>query len=167
MFACAAEAWQPLTVGRVTILFPAAPTRINNRELAGLPPTARGWMVRTPDGLFILLQTKLARPIGQQDTTKRRAIYDSISRQTLRISKGRVVQSTYFATAGGIGQELSYRYFNRYFGEPKPTTFFMRNVVVDSANYFLQYLPNDIGDSLGLAGAAPRRRFFHSITVQP
>lgn len=142
------------------------PTRIDNRELVGLPPTTRGWMARTPDGLFILLRTKLTHPVGQQDTTRRRAIYDSISTQALRLSKGRLVNRAYFSTVAGIGQEVSYRYTNRHFDEPKPTTSFMRNTVADSANYFLQYLPNDIRDSLGLAGAKQRRRFFDSIIVK-
>jgi len=76
------------------------------------------------------------------------------------------VNRAYFSTVAGIGQEVSYRYTNRHFDEPKPTTSFMRNTVADSANYFLQYLPNDIRDSLGLAGAKQRRRFFDSIIVK-
>ena len=167
LIACTGDAWQTLTVGRITVQFPTTPTRINSRELAGLPPTARGWTARTPEGIFILLRTKLAYAVRQQDSAKRRAIYDSISTQALRLSKGRIVNRAYFATAAGIGQEVSYRYANRHYGgAPKPTTFFMRNVVVDSANYFLQFLPNDISDSLGLAGAEQRRHFFNSITVK-
>lgn len=167
LLACAADTWQSLTVGRVSVLFPVLPTRIDNRELVGLPPTTRGWQARTPEGMLFLLRTKLARPIGRQDTSRRRAIYDSINTQAIRISKGRIVSSKYFYTAGGIGQEISYRYINRHFAPARPTTFFMRNLVVDSANYFLQYVPNDIRDSLGLAGAEQRRRFFNSITVKP
>lgn len=165
LLAFAAAAWQPLTVGRVTVQFPAVPTRIDNRELVGLPSTARGWIAPTPEGMFFLIRTKLARPIGKQDERGRRAIYDSITTRALNSLKSKVMSSAPFTTAAGVGSEVSYRYTSRY--SHKPTTFFMRNLVVDSANYFLQCVPNDPNDSLGLACAAQRRHFFNSITVKP
>jgi hypothetical protein len=163
--ALAADAGHPLTVGRVTVQFPAPPTPIDHRTLGALPATARGWTARTPEGLFFLLRTRLPRPVGQQDTARRRAIYDSITTHALRLSKGRVVGHVRFLTAAGWGAETSYRYINPY--SHLPTTFFMRNLVVDSANYFLECVPNDTHDSLGLASAEQRRRFFSSLTVKP
>jgi hypothetical protein len=164
LLSLAADTGHPLTVGRVTVHFPASPAPIDPRTLGGPPAKVRGWTARTPEGLFFLLRTRLPRPVGRQDTARRRAIYDSITTQALRLSKGHVVSHVRFLTAAGWGSETSYRYINPY--SHRPTTFFMRNLVVDSANYFLQCVPNDIHDSLGLASAEQRRRYFNSLTVK-
>jgi hypothetical protein len=42
----------------------------------------------------------------------------------------------------------------------------MRTLLVDSIGYSLIFQPMDKQDTLGLAGAEQRRRFFNSITVK-
>jgi hypothetical protein len=162
-------AWLPFAVDRrVSVQLPRRPTEIDRRQLA--PPTdprrPRGWMVEGLEGKYFVLRS-LTRPrLGRGDTLRRRALYDSLAAVALRsVQKGHLLNTTFFSTNGGTGCEIQYRGTSRY--THRRVVSVVRLLAVDSCCYSFSFLPAGPEDSVGVTGAAYRRRFFNSIQVKP
>ena len=112
-----------------------------------------------------MLRTHSKSILGKQDTARRMSFYAGGLSALLRSERGQLVAQTSFSTAGGAGVEYKYKAMDRATG--KRIIKFMRCLVVDSIGYSLNFVAADKLDSLGIAGAEQRRRFFNSITVRP
>lgn len=148
---------------------PTPPSEANIDKLATAhhySPT-RVWTSRTPEGAYFIIRTagRASESIGRQNSTQRQALYSIIIQAALQSDQGELLTRTAFPTAGGAGCEVKYKGTHPL--TQRRIVKYLRYLVVDSVGYSFQFLPANPYDSLGLAGAEQRRRFFNSITVKP
>lgn len=162
--------WQPFAIDKqVVVQVPTQPSEANIDKLATAhhySPT-RVWTVKAPEGTYFIIRTagKASESIGRQNTTQRQALYNSVIQAALQSDRGVLLTRTFFATAGGNGCEVKYKGTHPL--TQRRVIKYLRYLVVDSIGYSFQLLPSNPYDSLGLAGAEQRRRFYNSITVKP
>jgi hypothetical protein len=160
--------WIPFAVDeRVSLQAPTQPTQL---DLAKLAPGkdmqhTRVWMVRATEGMYQVLRLPNKSSISRTDTAGRRAFYAGVFTSVIRNESAQFLSVTPFPTAGGAGMEYKYKGLHK--GTGKRVIKYGRVLLVDSISYMLNFIPTDRQDSLGLAGAEQRRRFFNSITVKP
>jgi hypothetical protein len=164
----AADTWQSFAVdGLVTVQLPSQPTELDVAKLApgrNMRGT-RVWLVQAPEGFYQVIRTAGGTHITRADTTGRRFFYKGVAYSIVHNRQGQLLSSTPFSTAGGAGMEFKYRGIHQ--GTGKRVISYTRSLVLDSITYALNFIPTDKTDSLGLAGAEQRRRFFNSIMVKP
>ncbi len=168
LLAFTADAWQPFAVDRlVTVQLPSQPTEL---DMAKMAPGrnmlgTRAWVLQAPEGFYQVIRAAVGTNITRSDTTGRRFFYKGIAYSLVHNRHGELLSSTPFPTAGGAGMEFKYRGVHQ--GTGKRVISYTRSLVLDSITYTLNFLSTDKADSLGLAGAEQRRRFFNSIAVKP
>jgi hypothetical protein len=166
----AANTWQPFAIDKqVAVRVPTQPTEANIAKLATAhhySPT-RVWTAKAPEGAYFIIRTagKASESIGRQNSSQRQALYTSVIRAALQSDKGELLTRTSFLTDGGAGCEVKYKGTHPL--TQQRVIKYLRYLVVDSVGYSFQFLPANAYDSLGIAGAEQRRRFFNSITVKP
>jgi hypothetical protein len=147
---------------RVTVELPAKPT-----EAKAAPGKkvgrSRAWMLPAPEGVYQLL--RMPTGLGRPDETARTAYYEQLIAYTLRQEHGQLVTLTAIPTDAGPSLEYTYRVVRP--GTHRHQLKIVRTLVVDSVAYSLNFVPADQQDSLGLAGAVQRTRFYNSLTVRP
>ena len=164
------DTWQSFSIDKqVAVQMPMRPSEANLDKLAAAhyySPT-RVWTAKAPEGVYFVIRTagKVSESIGRQNTAQRQALYTTVIQAALQSDQGELVTRTSFPTAGGDGCEIKYRGSHPL--TQRRIIKYLRYLVVDSIGYSFQFLPANPYDSLGLAGAAPRRRFFNSIVVKP
>jgi hypothetical protein len=162
--------WQPFAIDKqVAVLVPTRPSEADIDKLAKAhrySPT-RVWTTKAPEGTYFIIRTagKTSESIGRQNSAQRQALYTSIIQAALQSDKGKLLTRISFPTAGGPGCEVKYRGTHPL--TQRRVVKYLRYLVVDSIGYSFQFLPANPNDSLGLAGAEQRHRFFNSITVKP
>jgi hypothetical protein len=168
LLASTADTWQPFTVDKqVSVQLPAQPIEIALAKLApgkNLQHT-RMWTLRVAEGIYQVLRLPNTHSIPRTDTAGRRAFYAGLLTSVMRNESGQLLAVTSFPTTGGASMEYQYKGLHK--GTGKRVIKYGRTLLVDSINYTLNFIPADSLDSLGLAGAEQRRRFFNSITVKP
>jgi hypothetical protein len=158
--------WQSFTIDkRFAIQLPAPPTEVNLAKIAPAQAAAhaRMWALRAPEAIYLLVRLPTGL-IGKSDTASRSSYYAGVLSAVLQDERGQLISRTPFPTAGGAGVEFKYKALSQLAG--KPAVKYMRTLLVDSIGYSLIFQPMDKQDTLGLAGAEQRRRFFNSITVK-
>ena len=168
LLACTALDWQPVAIDqRVTVQLPAQPTEVDFAKLAPnmKPDYTRLWMLRAPEGIYQIMRSPQGMNIGPQDEASRDAFYRGMLSSLLRNDKGQLVAMTPFPAAGGTAIEYEYKGIHK--GTGKRVLKFVRCLVLDSISYTLNFTPTDKLDSLGLAGAEQRKRFYNSLTIKP
>jgi hypothetical protein len=162
LLSCTLLTWQPFALDeRVTVELPAQPTEAHAAPGKKVGRT-RAWQLHTADGVYHILR----QPTGlvRAEEATRNACYEGLISATLRAEQGQLVLITAFPTDAGPSLEYKYRVVRR--GTHQHLTKIARVLVVDSVAYSLQFIPADPRDSLGVAGAAQRTRFYNSLTVQ-
>jgi hypothetical protein len=99
------------------------------------------------------------------DDTARNSFYERQIAFTMRSEQGQLVTITAFPT--DAGPSLEYKYKTTHRGSSKHQIKIMRSLLVDSVAYSLNFIPADQQDTLGLAGAEQRSRFYNSLIVKP
>jgi len=164
------DTWQSFTIDKqIAVQVPTRPSEANIDKLAAAhhySPT-RVWTTKAPEGVYFIIRTagRASESIGRQNTTQRQALYTSVIQAALQSDKSELLTRTSFPTAGGAGCEIKYK--GSHPVTQRRIIKYLRYLVVDSVGYSFQFLPANPYDSLGLAGAEQRRRFFNSITVKP
>lgn len=151
----------------VSIQTPTQPTEIDLAKLApgkNLQHT-RVWALRATEGIYQVLRIPNTRSIPRTDTAGRRSFYAGVLASVVRNESAQLLSITPFPSAGGAG--IEYKYKGLHKGTGKRVIKYGRVLLLDSIGYTLSFIPTDQQDSLGLAGAEQRRRFYNSITVKP
>ncbi|MGI4874222.1 MAG: hypothetical protein ACRYFX_23925 [Janthinobacterium lividum] len=164
----AADTWQPFAVDqRVAVQLPGQPQEMNLAELTGGRPIhhARMWHVQASDALYSIARSHLEETLTPRDTLGRRNYYSRAFEAVLRSEQGQLLEYAFFPTSAGQGIEVKYKGLTKV--TKQRLIRIMRCLVVDSVSYTFSFRSTDKTDSLGLAGAGQRRRFFDSITVEP
>lgn len=160
--------WVPFAVDQhVRVQVPAAPTEVDLTKVADASATERQkvrlWTARDAEGVYQI--ARFANMDVPPDTAGRRAYYLYVIRGVLQREQGQLLARTTFPTAAGDGVEIKYRGLRRSTSTRRVK--YSRSLVIGTVGYAFTFVPSDQQDSLGLAGNAPRRRFFDSITAQP
>jgi hypothetical protein len=155
--------WQPFAVDqRVTVDLPAKPTEAKAAPGKKVGRT-RVWMLQAPEGVYQIM--RMPTGLAQADEAARNSFYEGLIAFTMRQEQGQLVLITAFPTDAGPSLEYKYRVVRK--GTRRHLTKIVRTLVVDSVAYSLQFVPSDQQDSLGLAGATQRNRFYNSLAVKP
>jgi hypothetical protein len=168
LFAFTADTWQPFAIdSRVSLQLPTHPTELDFAKLAPTrkPDHTRIWLLRAPEGTYQVIRLPNNSTISSTDTAGRRAFYTGVLTSVMRNESGQLLLITPFPTSAGAGMEYKYKAMHK--GTGKHVIKYTRILLADSIAYTLNFVPIDRQDSLGIAGAAQRRRFFDSITVKP
>jgi hypothetical protein len=159
--------WQSFAIDkRLIVQLPTPPAEVNLTKVAPAQAAAhaRMWALRAAEAVYLVVRLPTGL-IGKSDTTSRRSYYAGVLSAVLQDERGQLISQTSFPTAGGAGMEIKYKAMSQVTG--KKAIKYMRFLLVDSIGYSLLFQPTDKQDSLGLASAEQRRRFFNSITVKP
>jgi len=159
--------WQSFAIDkRLLVQLPTPPAEVNLTKVAPAQAAAhaRMWALRAPKAIYLVVRLPTGL-ISKSYTARRSSYYAGVLSAVLQDERGQLVSRTSFPTAGGTGVEIKYRALSQFTG--KRAIKYMRFLLVDSIGYSLLFQPTDKQDSLGLAGAEQRRRFFNSITVKP
>jgi hypothetical protein len=155
--------WQPFAVDqRATVDFPAKPTEA--KAVAGKKVGRnRAWMLQAPEGGYQIM--RMPTGYARADDAARNSYYERLIAFTMRQEQGHLELITAFSTASGPSLEYKYRVVRP--GTHQHITKIVRTLFVDSVAYSLNFIPTDQQDSLGLAGAEQRSRFYNSLVVKP
>lgn len=123
------------------------------------------WALRATEGIYQVLRLPNTHSIPRTDTAGRRSFYAGVLASVIRNESAQLLSVTPFPSAGGAG--IEYKYKGLHKGSRKRVIKYGRVLLLDSIGYTLNFVPTDQQDSLGIAGAEPRRRFYNSITVKP
>jgi hypothetical protein len=168
LFAFTADTWQPFAIdSRVSLQLPTHPTELDFAKLAPTrkPDHTRIWLLRAPEGTYQVMRLPNNGTISGTDTAGRRAFYAGVLTSVMRNESGQLLLITPFPTVAGAGMEYKYKAMHK--GTGKRVIKYTRILLADSIAYTLNFVPIDRQDSLGIAGAEQRHRFFNSITVKP
>jgi hypothetical protein len=155
--------WQPFTVDQhATVDLPAKPTEA--KAIAGKKVGRnRAWMLQAPEGVYQIM--RMPTGFARADEATRNSYYERLIAFTMRQEQGQLDLITAFPTASGPSLEYKYRVVRP--GTHQHLTKVVRTLFVDSVAYSLNFIPTDQQDSLGLAGAEQRSRFYNSLVVKP
>ena len=154
--------WQPFAVDkRVTVELPTKPTEAK-AALGKKVGRTRAWMLRAPEGVYQIM--RMPTGLARADEAARNSYYESLISYTMKEEQGQLLLITAFPTDAGPSLEYKYRVIRP--GTRQHVTKIVRTLVVDSVAYSLNFIPTDKQDSLGLAGAEQRNRFYNSLAVK-
>jgi hypothetical protein len=155
--------WQPFTVDQhATVDLPAKPT-----EAKAVPGKKvgrnRAWMLQAPEGVYQIM--RMPTGFARADDAARNSYYKPLIDFTMGNEQGQLELITSLPTASGPSLEYKYRVVRP--GTRRHVTKIVRTLMVDSVAYSLNFVPTDQQDSLGVAGAEQRNRFYNSLVVHP
>jgi hypothetical protein len=155
--------WKPFAVDqRATVTLPAKPTEakpVSGKKVG----RNRAWMLQAPEGVYQIM--RMPTGFARADAAARDSYYTRLIDFTMHNEQGQLDLITAFPTASGTSLEYKYRVLRP--GTRQHVTRIVRTLVVDSVAYSLNFIPADKQDSLGVAGAEQRNRFYNSLIVQP
>jgi hypothetical protein len=155
--------WQLFAVDqRATVNLPAKPTEAK-AVLGKKVGRNRAWMLQAPEGVYQIM--RMSTGLVRADDAARNSYYERLIAFTMRQEQGQLELITAFPSASGPSLEYKYRVVRP--GTHQHLTKIVRTLLVDSVAYSLNFIPADQQDSLGLAGAEQRNRFYNSLVVHP